>query len=159
MAVWRYSGHLMGIPQTILFHDAEEALKLYDVGLICEPSSEIESVVMAHSLVNSAPLIAGLVDPQARRSLARYVYRVSRGLIGQETADSLMYPPLSSFGVVTWFKLQQRYNHILSKLFLGRRQDSNFARFTSMLETSLFDEDGIRYTLPDHVYAEESTTW
>ena len=48
MAVWRYSGYLMGIPQTILFRDAEEALKLYDVGLICEPSSEIESVVMAH---------------------------------------------------------------------------------------------------------------
>ena len=159
MAVWRYSGHLMGIPQTILFRDAEEALKLYDVGLICEPSSQIESVVMAHSLVNSAPLIAGVAEPQARRSLARYVYRVSRGLIGQETADALMYPPLSSFGVVTWFKLQQRYNHILGKLFLGRRQDSNFARFTSLLETSLFDEEGIRYTLPDHVYAEESTTW
>ena len=159
MAVWRYSGHLMGIPQTILFRDAEEALKLYDVGLICEPSSQIESVVMAHSLVNSAPLIAGVAEPQARRSLARYVYRVSRGLIGQETADALMYPPLSSSGVVTWFKLQQRYNHILGKLFLGRRQDSNFARFTSLLETSLFDEEGIRYTLPDHVYAEESTTW
>ena len=159
MAVWRYSGHLMGIPQTILFRDAEEALKLYDVGLICEPSSQIESVVMAHSLVNSAPLIAGMAEPQARRSLARYVYRVSRGLIGNETADALMYPSLSSFGVVTWFKLQQRYNHILGKLFLGRRQESNFTRFTSLLETSLFDEDGIRYTLPDHVYAEESTTW
>ena len=159
MAVWRYSGYLMGIPQTILFRDAEEALKLYDVGLICEPSSQIESVVMAHSLVNSAPLIAGMVEPQARRSLARYVYRVSRGLIGNETADALMYPPLSSFGVVTWFKLQQRYNHILGKLFLGCRQDSKFARFTSLLETSLFDEEGIRYTLPDHVYAEESTTW
>ena len=159
MAVWRYSGHLMGIPQTILFHDAEEALKLYDVGLICEPTYQTESVVMAHALVNSAPLIAGMDEPEARRSLARYVYRVSRGLIGEETADALMYPPLSSFGVVTWFKLQQRYNHILGKLFLGRRQDSNFARFTSLLETSLFDEEGIRYTLPDHVYAEESTTW
>ena len=159
MDVWRYSGHLMGIPQTILFQDAEEALKLYDVGLICEPTYQIESIVMAHALVNSAPLIAGMAKPEARRSLARYVYRVSRGLIGKETADSLMYPPLSSFGVVTWFKLQQRYNHILGKLFLGRRQDSNFARFTSLLETSLFDEEGIRYTLPDHVYAEESTTW
>ena len=159
MAVWRYSGHLMGIPQTILFHDAEEALKLYDVGLICEPTYQTESVVMAHALVNSAPLIAGVDEPEARRSLAKYVYRISRGLIGRETADSLMYPPFSSIGVVTWFKLQQRYNHILGKLFLGRRQDSNFARFTSLLETSLFDEEGIRYTLPDHVYAEESTTW
>ena len=159
MAVWRYSGHLMGIPQTILFQDAEEALKLYDVGLICEPTYQTESVVMAHALVNSAPLIAGMDEPEARRSLARYVYRISRGLIGKETADSLKYPPLSSFGAVAWFKLQQRYGNILSKLFPGRRQDSNFARFTSLLETSLFDEEGIRYTLPDHVYAEESTTW
>ena len=39
MAVWRYSGYLMGIPETILFHDADEALKLYDIGLICEPRS------------------------------------------------------------------------------------------------------------------------
>ena len=53
-AVWRYSGYLMGIPETILFHDANEALKLYDVGQMCEPGPELESVVMAHSLVNSA---------------------------------------------------------------------------------------------------------
>ena len=70
-----------------------------------------------------------------------------------------MFPPLSSFGVVGWFRLQQRYGHILSKLSPGRRQDSNFARFTSLLDTSLFDEEGIRYTLPDHVYAEESAKW
>ena len=45
MAVWRYSGYLMGIPETILFHDGAEALKLYDVGLMCEPEfTELESV-------------------------------------------------------------------------------------------------------------------
>ena len=63
MAVWRYSGHLMGIPETILFRDADEALKLYDIGQMCEPDSPIESVVMANSLVNSAPLIAGKTEP------------------------------------------------------------------------------------------------
>ena len=83
MAVWRYTGLLMGIPETILFRDADEALKLYDIGLMCEPNSPpIESVAMAHSLVNSAPLIAGRTDPADRRNLAKYVYRVSRGLIG-----------------------------------------------------------------------------
>ena len=60
MAVWRYTGLLMGIPETILFRDEEEALKLYDIGLICEPDAPIESIVMAHSLINSAPLIAGM---------------------------------------------------------------------------------------------------
>ena len=159
MAVWRYSGYLMGIPETILFHDGDEALRLYEVGQMCEPDSPIESVVVAHSLVNSAPLIAGVTNPEDRRRLAKYVYRISRGLIGNEAADSLQYPPLSSFGAVWWFRLQQRYGHILSKLSPGRRQDSNFARFTSLLDTSLFDEEGIRYTLPDHVYAEESAKW
>ncbi len=159
MAVWHYSGYLMGIPETILFHDGKDALKLYDVALMCEPSSEIESVVMAHALVNSAPLIAGVTDPEGRRSLAQYVYRLSRGLIGNETAKALMYPPLSGFGAVGWFKLQHRYEHLLGSLFAGRRQKSNFNRFTGLLETSAYDEDGIRYALPDHVYAEESTKW
>ena len=157
--IWRYAGYLMGIPESILFRDADEALKLYDVGIVCEPDAPIESVVMAHSLVNSAPLIAGMTEPDARRHLARYVYRISRGLIGKGTADSLMYPQLSSFGVVEWFRVQQRYGPILGKLLPGRREDSNFARFTSLLDTSLFDEEGIRYALPDHVYAEESSKW
>ena len=159
MAVWRYTGHLMGIPETILFRDAEEALQLYDVGHMCEPDCEIESIVMAHALVNSAPLIAGMIEPDARRDLAQYVYRLSRGLIGSETADSLMYPPTSSFGAVTWFKFQQRYGHLLGNLLRRRRDNTNFAQFTTLLGTSLFDDDGVRYTLPDHVYAEESTSW
>ena len=159
MAVWRYTGHLMGIPEAILFRNADEALRLYDVGLMCEPTPSIESIVMAHSLVNSAPLIAGMTDPESRRHLARYVYRISRKLIGRKTAESLMYPSISSFGVVWWFRMQQRYGRFLEKLFPGRRQNSNFTRFTSLLGASLFDEEGIHYTLPDHVYAEESTKW
>ena len=159
MAVWRYSGYLMGIPETILFHDADDALELYEIGHMCEPDCPIESVVMAHALINSAPLTAGVTDPVGRQKLAQYVYRISRGLIGKEAADSLNYPPVSSFGTVWWFKMQQRYGGILGRLLPGGRQDSNYTRFTGLLDTSLSDEEGIRHTLPDHVYAEESTSW
>ena len=159
MAIWRYSGKLMGIPETILFRDADEALKLWEIALTCEPDPQVESIVMAHSLVNSAPLIAGKTDPAGRRSLAQYVYRVSTPLIGKEFAKSLMYPAVSTFGVVLWFRMQQRYGHVLKRLLPGNREDSNYTRFTSLLDTSLFDENGIRYTLPDHVYAEESVHW
>ncbi len=55
--------------------------------------------------------------------------------------------------------MQQHYGHILGNILPGRRQDSNFSRFTGLLDTSLFDEDGVRYSLPDHVYAEESSKW
>ena len=159
MAVWRYSGYLMGIPDTILFQDADEALELYRVGLMCEPNPTMESVSMAHSLVNSAPLVAGVTEPGPRRDLAEYVFRISRALIGKEVAESLEYPRLSPFGAIGWFKTQQRYGHILDRLKPGGRQESNFTRFTSLLDSSLYDEEGIRYALPDHVYSEESTTW
>ena len=159
MAVWRYAGYLMGIPESILFHDADEALELYDIGHMCEPDAPIESVVMAHALVNSAPLIAGKTEPHDRQHLAQYVYRVSRSLIGKQQADALMYPSLSSFGVVWWFKRQQRYGGIIRKLLPGRHESSSYARFTALLETSTFDESGIKYNLPDHVYAEESDQW
>ena len=35
----------------------------------------------------------------------------------------------------------------------------NLNRFTGLFETSVFDEAGISYSLPDHVYAEESSKW
>ena len=38
-------------------------------------------------------------------------------------------------------------------------KDNNFARFTGLLESSTFDREGIRYSLPDKVYSEESTKW
>ena len=165
MAVWRYSGHLMGIPDTILFRDEAEALQLYDIGLMCEPDAPIESLVMAHSLVNSAPLIAGMTTPEDRQELAKYVYRVSRGLLEKDTCEQLMYPPYSAFGVIGWFRFQQRYGHIFGKLLSLIKllpvtvQDSNYDRFTSLLDTSVYDEEGIRYRLPDHVHAEESSQY
>ncbi len=159
MDVWHYSGYLMGIPESILFRDEAEALHLYDIGHLCEPETPMESIVMANSLVNSAPLIAGRASPEDRQKLAQYVYRIARGLIGGHAADRLMFPSHSSFGAVAGFRLQQRYGRFLSKLFPKRMKDNNFARFTGLLETSTFDSEGIRYSLPDHVYAEESSQW
>lgn len=159
MDVWRYTGYLMGIPETILFRDADEALKLYDVGLMCEPEPSIESKAMSHSLVNSAPLLAGAATPEERRSLARYVYRLSRGLIGKQAADSLGYPKMTSFGVVWRFRLKTHFGKILEKVVPGQRQRSSFNRFGYLLAASTFDKDGINYRLPDHVYAEASKEW
>ena len=55
-------------------------------------------------LLIGVPLIAGMTSPEDRRKLAGYVYRVSRGLIGRDVADRLMYPSYSSFGVVAAFR-------------------------------------------------------
>ena len=159
MAVWRYSGWLMGIPESILFRDANEALRLYDIGLMCEPSSELESIVMAHALINSAPIVAGVSDPVERHRLSLYVYRLTRGLIGKELCEQLEFPPGSSFGVVAKFRFDKWMDRTRRKLAPNYSQTSNLDKFSGLLETSLFDEAGISYRLPDHVYAEQSSKW
>lgn len=159
MAVWRYSGLLMGIPETILFRTEEEALRLFETGRLCEPPPAPEAASMAHSLVNSAPLVIGIDDPEARQSLTKYVFSVSRALIGNDLADSLGYPPGSTLGVLGWFRIQAKYERILDRFVPRGMRNRNFSNFTSLLEASMFDEAGISYRMPDHVYAEESSKW
>ena len=159
--VWRYSGYLMGIPESILCRDEEDALRIFDIGGMCEPPTSLESIAMANSLINSAPMIIGVNDPDERANLARYIYKISRALIGDELADELMYPKGSSFDMLTlpWFRFQARYTRLLDSLKPKSTGDANFNRFTSLLEASMFDEAGIAYRLPDHIYAERSSRW
>ena len=159
MAVWRYSGLLMGIPESILFRDEEEALRIFETGCLCEPPPAPEAASMSHALVNSAPLVIGIDDPEERRSLSKYVFSVSRALIGSDLADALRYPPGSTLGVLEWFRIQAKYERVLDRLVPRGMRNRNFSNFTSLLEASMFDEAGISYRMPDHVYAEESSKW
>ena len=159
MAVWRYSGHLMGIPETILYRDYADALELFRIGGLCEPDPGMESVVLANSLVNSAPVVAGITDPAARRKLAKYVFLVSRAMIGNPLADQLQYPANRSFGVLPWFRFQRRYHRFLKKRLPRLSRESSFTAFNTLLEVSALDELDIEYKLPDHIHAEESRWW
>ena len=159
MQIWRYSGYLMGIPESILFNDMADALALYEIGCLCEPEPADESAVMANSLVNSAPLVAGITDPTERKDLAKYVYSISRALIGNTLADQLNYPRTRILGVLRAFRIQTRLQGTLARLTPKRSRQTNYANFTSMLDASMYDEEGITYRMPDHVYAEESNDW
>ena len=159
MAVWRYSGYLMGIPETVLFRDYEDALELFRIGRLCEPDPGMESVALANALVNSAPVVAGISEPDARRKLAKYIFVVSRAMIGDDVADHLNYPPSRTFGVLAWFRLQRRYHQFLRHRFPKLTRESDFAAFNTLLEVSALQELDIDYRLPDHVYAEQSRKW
>ena len=157
MAVWRYSGYLMGIPETILFRDEEEALQIFDAGRLCEPAPSMESVALALSLINSAPLFAGLTERDARRKLAGYITQISRALIGNALADELMYPASSTLGILWKFRVLNRIEAIRNRLNPNRATANS--NMTTILDVSMFDEEGISYRLPDHVYAERSRKW
>lgn len=160
MQVWRYSGHLMGIPDTILYEREEDALELFRIGVLCEPTPSIESIALANSLVNSAPLVAGITSPDERSELATYVYHVSRALIGKKLATQLEYPPaprlVTSFGVLASFRWKQRYDTLVRRLFPGRAGGDSF---TILFDISNYDEEGIHYRLPTHAYSERSSPW
>jgi len=157
MAVWRYSGYLMGIPETILFRDERDALEIFRIGQICEPPPSLESAVLASSLINSAPLFAGMDEFRARRKLAGYIAEVSRALIGDELAEQLMYPKKKSSGTLWRFRTLNRIESFMNRLAPNRSREN--VDLTTILDVSMFDEEGISFKLPDHVYAEESSPY
>ena len=82
---------------------------------------------------------------------------MSRALIGAPLANELRYPRFPTFGVLWWFRMQNRYNALLSKVLRSRARDNN--KMASLFNVSMFDERGLTYHLPDHVYAEQSSRW
>ena len=47
----------------------------------------------------------------------------------------------------------------MHRLFPSRARDSDFANFSQLFDVTNYDEEGISYRLPTHVYAEESKRW
>lgn len=157
MHVWRYSGYLMGIPETILYQDEDDALELFAIGRVCEPPVSMESIAMAWSLINSAPLLSGTVDSEERKKLSELISRVSRVLIGDELADDLSLPKANQTITMMQFKLFnliEKTSSIFNRMNLEKRYD-----IAKILQLSHYGTHGISYRLPDHYYDEESSEW
>jgi len=153
--VWRYAGHLMGIPETILFTDESDALRLYRIGSLCEPPPTQEAIIMTNALINSAPLVAGIDAPEQRAKLVNSViYPVSRALIGNELADELRFPTNRVPFPLLWFRADRHIRGALARIRGGGP-----ASFSTLLEASAYDDAGISYRLPDQAHAERSSRW
>ena len=154
-AVWRYAGYLMGIPEPILLRDEEHARQIYRIGSICEPPPTQDAIIMTNALVNSAPLVAGVEDPQERKRLVnKIIYPLSRALIGKRLADRLKFPPNRKPFTVFLYKLDQFVKRIGA--WLRGKPSTDFA---TLIMISVYDEAGFTYRLPDHVHDEESSKW
>jgi hypothetical protein len=156
MAVWRYIGYLMGIPEAILFQNEQEALRVFQIGGMCEPPISVESIAMANSLMASAPYVAGVPGHNARVKLTKYAYKLSRALVGDTLANQLKYPKAHSFGVLLNFRNLGRLRQVMGKSF-PKLINNPYTYFTGLLEVSAYDDVGISYRLPDHIYAEKSS--
>lgn len=147
---WRYIGWLMGVPDEILIGNEQEGAELLRIARICEPPPNLDSIIMAHTLVNSAAMgLVGRDDRERFRKEADYVYRISRGLIGNELADQLDFPQRPTALLMAGLRWKRRLTRVLGRASRTARAES----FIVLLEGTDVDSDGTERELPDHRYA------
>ncbi len=154
MAVWRYAGYLMGIPETILYTNTEEAEKIYKVGYLCEPRADPDSVAVANLFIQSIPSVAGITDPVEKEHLIGLAYRLSRAFIGNELAEAFQFPKTRVFGTLFSYRMQRKFSR-----FLKSKQIVRSENFSQLLKISVYDQGGLSYKMPDHVYTSYSKPW
>ena len=156
--VWRYAGVLFGIPEEILFHDEASALRTFEIGRMCEPPTDHDGIIMANSVVNSAPIIVGVKAPSERRKLAGTVTQISRELIGDELADSLRFPQRKR-RLVPWLRFKHRARRFVGRVLPGLAAKQDQDRFEALMEFASFDEFEHSYKLPTALHDERSSDW
>ena len=154
LAVWRYAGYLMGIPETILYTTAAEAEEIYKISYLCEPPPDSASITVANGLIQAIPSVAGVTEPAEVKKLTELAYRLSRALIGNELAVRFEFPRDSNIGTLFYFRMKQRLQRVLRG-----RQSVRSDNFTQLLQISVFDEHGLSYKMPDHVKHSKSSPW
>ena len=157
-AIWRYTGFLMGIPETILYTTEEEARHMFRLGFLCEPDPTDESIIMSNALINSAPLIAGMSEPAERISFVKNrIYPISRALVGSDLANQLCFPasPMLRSRRILYL---HRLDTWLKRTIPGAFKDSE-STMEQIFKASLYDPEGITYNLPDHINSDLSSRW
>ena len=155
LAVWRYTGYLMGIPETILYTDDEAATKTYKMGYTCEPAPDADSIAVANMLINAIPAVADIQDPVEQQNLLGLAHRLSRALIGNRLADAFEFPkPFNLLPTLFSYRMQQRMKRMVKSDQLIRS-----GNFTQLLQISVYDEGGLSYKMPDHVHTSKSSEW
>ena len=154
LAIWRYAGHLMGIPETILYQTGAEAEKTYRIGHLCEPPPDADSVAVANLLIKAIPAVADVQDPAEQKKLVGLAYRLSRALIGSRLADSFDFPQDRKLATLFKYRMQQRFLRLMRS---SQRVRAN--NFTQLLQISVYDNEGLSYKMPDHVNTSKSSPW
>ena len=158
MQIWRYASWLIGSPEALLFEGDEAATaELYRVGRVCEPPPGHEASVVANTLVEALPQIAGISDPAAQRSMIRHVYRVSRALLGDELADQLGFPRQRTAGLLRWLRWRRRAERTVRDLAPRVARKWRGKNFVFLLEASMLDD--LSYRMPDRLEADKASPW
>ncbi len=75
--IWRYAGYLLGVPETILFTNQQEARRIYHIGHVCEPPPADDAIGVANAVFKAIPAMAGLTEEAEIRSLQKGALAIS----------------------------------------------------------------------------------
>ena len=158
MQIWRYASWLIGTPESLLFEGDESRTREFQrIADMCEPPPSRESAIIANALVQALPEIAGKINPKQQEKMLKHAYRVARAVLGNELADKLSFPRYHTAGLLQTLRLlRQVYGmtHKAAPNFAGKWRGQNFV---FLLEASMLDD--LKYQLPDHVRADQSTVY
>lgn len=158
MQIWRYASWLIGSPEELLFEgDEDKTSELARIAHICEPPPGEESLVIAKALVQALPVIAGRQDPDDARTFVKYVYRISRALLGHELADQLDFPRQWTAGLLPCMRGQRRLHGFLHRLSPSVANKWRGKSFVFLLNASMLDD--LSYRMPDRLKVDQSTSW
>ena len=157
--VWRYTGLVMGIPESIMFRDQSSALRIFRIAAMCEPPPDDDAVIMANSIVNSAPLLLGFTEIEERRKMASFIYQVSRELIGNDLADSFKFPASRFVKRIPMLFVRNKAGQVAAKLLPRQLSSRSTKRFNALLDASDLGELEHSYALPTTLHDEDSRNW
>ena len=161
MHVWRCSAWLMGVPESILFRNEAEAAELGRVGLLCEPPPDVDSIIVGNVIINSAALVAHVLEPAERQALTNQGYRISRALIGDELADQLEFPEQRTFYILPALRMERGLTKTVDRLLPGRAASRKMQALDSLLNAAMPSDgsSGISYRLPVTIGDDPSRPW
>jgi len=151
MAVWRYVGFLLGVPEEFLTWNVEDGEHLYNVGWALEPDIDDDARLLTHTLVKSAPLVVGIEDAKEQEQLTNLIYNVSRKLLGNEIADKLEYPRFKTPISLRTIRLKTRLDSLKVKYIPGVEQRTRLANMEKLFDVSLFQNFKISFAVPHKV--------
>ena len=157
--VWKYTAWIMGVPEALLFEDYDAARRRFEIGMLCEPVPDDDAIIMANSIVNSAPLLLGVKDPKERRPFATFIYQVCRELVGDELADHFLFPPSRKIPQVPLLWLKHRTRRAALKWIPGFHRLDQGYDYMEMLDISNVGGFEQSYGLPTALHDESSQPW
>ena len=134
------------------------AVRAFEVGRLCEPSPDEDAIIMANSIINSAPLVIGINDVAARRKLAGYAYQISRELIGNDLAGAFLFPK-SRRRAVPVLRIQNRIKRLVGRVVPRWRKTKDLERFKALIDFVNLGRLEHSYSLPATLYDEDSPDW